>query len=106
MNRIFLKSGDIGIRLTDTLLKDGVPMDLTGATVKFIMKGRTGAAFVDDALFEESGQGPGEVAYEIGIGFPTTSGVYQQEWEVTLAGSVLTFPSDSYNEIQILDDLN
>jgi len=81
-------------------------MDLTGAVVKFLMRPRVGAVFLDDAIIGESDQGTGEVAYEVQSGFPTTAGIYRQEWEVRLGGAVLTFPSDGYNEIQILGDLN
>lgn len=49
----------------------------------------------------------GTVTYTAGVGFLTAIGDYSQEWQVTFPdASVLTFPSNGYNKIIILDDLN
>lgn len=101
-----IKAYDTKIRFVDTLTCNGVAADLTGWTVKFLLKAQTSTVFSDDATIEVAASG--SVSYEPGADFPTTPGLYQQEWEATetATGKVLTFPSDNYNKIRILPDLN
>lgn len=99
-----IKSQDTAVTFTDTLTLDGAAVNLTGATVLFLIANESlafsGAATVVNAA-------SGTVRYLPGAGFPTTPGLYQQEWEVTFAdASKLTFPSDRYNKVTILEDLN
>lgn len=100
-----MKSGDTSMAFTSTLLVDGVAVNLTGCSVLFLLKSLQGsetslAAVVISAV-------AGTVKYTIGNGFPTVTGKYRQEWQVTFPdNSVLTFPNGTYNEVEILADLN
>lgn len=102
-----IKAFDTAIDFTLTAELDGTAVDLTGATVKFLLKSTTagatafeGAATLDDAE-------NGVVIYSPSGQFPTTAGTYEQEWEVTQSdGTVLTFPLTYKNKVVIIEDLN
>jgi hypothetical protein len=102
---VSIKRNDTGVSFTDTLTVNGAAVDLTGATVLFLMRLRDGkTVFSQTATIVDAGAG--QVAYGPGA-LPTTPGLYEQEWQVTLAGgNILTFPSDGYNTVDVLDDLN
>lgn len=99
----YIKKNDTAYTFTDTLLVDGSAYDLTGASILFLM--RKGSETFSDTAAAVSPTA-GTVQYVLGAGFPTSVGKWRQEWQVTKAGKVLTFPSDSYNEISIIEDLN
>lgn len=102
-----IKSGDTALQFTDTLRVDGVASDITGATVLFLMKliGSPSTAYSLAATIVSAASGT--VKYVPGVGFPTAVGDYRQEWQVSyVEGTILTFPSDSYNIVKKLDDLN
>lgn len=105
MSSVTIKQSDTAISFTDTLLSNGVPYDLSGSDtlVKFLMKKKGGVTFEDYAEIVD--ELAGTVSYEPSSDFPTDPGVYRQEWEVQKDGEVLTFPSGSYNEIKLLEDL-
>ena len=99
-----IKSGDTAVVFTDTLLINDVAINLTGASVKFLLKDSavsfSAAAAIVSAVL-------GTVSYTPSAGFPTTAGQYFQEWEVTQSnGTILTFPNAGYNRLVIFDDLN
>lgn len=100
MTKTKIKRGDTKAVFTETL---GV--DLTGATVKFQMRGdgilvRQNASIVPPAT-------AGQVNYQLTASDVQIPGQYRQEWEVTFAdNSIQTFPVDDYNEVTIIDDLN
>lgn len=99
-----VKAYDTAVVFTGTLKTDDTPIDLTGATVKFLLK-RSGTEFGDTATIVSATSGT--VSYSPGPTFPKTPGRWQQEWEVTFSDdSILTFPSDGYNFVTILRDLN
>lgn len=101
-----IKAGDTGIEFTATLKRGGDAVDLTSATIKFLLRNRATAAAFSAAATIVSAES-GTVRYVPGAGFPTTPGTYSQEWEVTFPDtSVLTFPSAGYNTLVIDDDLN
>lgn len=107
MNAVKIKSNDTAIQFTGELKIDGVTADLTGASVRFLLKLKKSpyTAYSLTATIENASEG--SVSYTPATGFPTTVGEYRQEWQVTFAdSSILTFPSDSYNTVTILDDLN
>lgn len=91
------------------ILKDGdeVPIDLTGATVRFHMRTIGGATVKVDADAEVvSPTTAGIVQYDWGNGDTDTVGTYQAEFEVTLdGGAVETFPNNGYITIEITDDI-
>ena len=101
-----IKSQDTAITFSDTLRVDGTPVDLTGATVLFLMTTtERGSLFSAAATVVSAAEGT--VNYQPGGGFPTLPGAYLQEWEVTFTnGRRLTFPSAGYNQITIVADLN
>ena len=101
-----IKAYDTAITFTDTLTVNGVASDLTDAAVLFILKASDGTVFSDAASLA-SDPTTGGVSYQPGTGFPTAAGSYKQEWEVTyLDTTKLTFPSDGYNKVTIIEDLN
>lgn len=109
MADFYLKRGDnlsqIDAQLTDGL---GVPVNLFGATVRFIMRSfETGQViFINDAEITEPIAGM--VAYvwsENDDIIP--AGDYYAEWQVTKQGaSNQTFPTRGYHLVSILDDLD
>ena len=112
MSSVKIKSGDTAIEFTnptgEPLAIDGVTLDLTGATILFLLK-LTEPPYTAYSLTAAADGTPtgGNVVYAVGTGFPTAVGQYKQNWEVTLADSTIaTFPSGGYNLVQILDDLN
>lgn len=112
----YIKSGDTSPDLVTTLLDaDGAAVNLTGATVRFLMRPRgeteltvDGTAVIDDD--ETSGivsyqWAEADPLYDI-VGDTTTAGDYDAEFEVTFAdGSVQTFPNSRYLRIKILRQL-
>jgi hypothetical protein len=95
----------ISATLTDS---QGAPVDLTSATVKFIMSlspgGGTPTLNVAAILVSAPA---GAVRYDWAVGDTAASGSYVAEWEVTYSnGKKQTFPSVGYNTISIGDDLD
>jgi hypothetical protein len=106
MSVVTVKQRDTAQVFTDSLTQDGLALDLTDATVLFLLRHEdTGEEFSDDAVIEGDPQN-GDVSFGPGV-LPTTPGVWKQEWEVTLVDdTVLTFPNDGYNDVIIRPDLN
>jgi hypothetical protein len=104
MAAITLKQHDTKITFSDIPKVDGValtPTDLSGASVKFILKSTT-LAIVQPATIN----GDATFSYNPAPADVATAGDYQQEWEVTYpSGKILTFPNDSYNTVKIIVDL-
>ena len=104
MSTVNVKRNDDAIIFTDTLLKDGLAFDLTGSSVKFLLRNGT-------FTFEASGTIVGDptlgnVSAGPGLNLPDRLGDYKQEWEVTNgAGRKLTFPSADHNTVTIVQDL-
>ena len=100
-----IKAGDDAGTFSDALYLDSVAINLTGCSVLFLMRKDGGVVFSATATIVSAAAGT--VRYTIGTGFPTTPGKYKQEWQITQANSkILTVPSNGYNEVIILDDLN
>lgn len=102
-----VKRHDTAIEFNATLEKDGSPVDLTGATVTFHMKK---GATVYEAPATIVVPASGTVKFTV-FGatptFPTTTGEWEQEWQVVFADtSKLSFPSGSNNTVEIVADLN
>jgi len=101
-----IKSFDTAIVFSDTLTIDGVAADLSSTTVLFILKAADDTVF-SAAATVDADPTTGAVTYVPSAGFPTTAGSYKQEWEVTFLDTTkLTFPSDGYNKVTIIEDLN
>lgn len=99
MTKTKIKRGDTKTKFSETL---GV--DLTGATVKFVMKG-DGVLYSNSATI--TGASSGAVEYQLVATDVAIAGQYRQEWEVTYSdGKIQSFPVDDYNEVTIIGDLN
>lgn len=99
-----IKKGDLDPTYSGQLLVNGLPVDLTGRTVQFIMKDAAGvlkvnaAATITDAV-------NGRIEYRWVSGDTDTPGTYRVEWEVTTAGKRRTFPPRDYLYIEVVGDL-
>lgn len=109
ITEVTAKRGDIGVRFTDTLTTGDATFDFTGATAKFLLKPVTstgtlvqGTATLDNTTTP----GTATIHYDTDTDDLATAGDYYQEWEITKGGVVLTFPSEGYNLVHVLEDLN
>jgi len=102
-----VKRGDVGVVFSDRLTADGEPIVLTGADVLFVLRPKSGAteAFTGAAVVVD--ELDGKVTYATVAGDLDVPGFYRQEWEITFdTGDRYTVPSDGWNDVQIVDDLN
>lgn len=87
---------------------DGVAVNLTGSTVRFLMRGpvpgsstlkvNTGATIVDAPT--------GKVRYSWAAGDTDTQGLFEAEFEVTFGdGTRQTFPNDGFISVLVAEDL-
>lgn len=104
---LHVKRGDAGTKIRATLLdRDGSPVDLTGCSVRFIMRAPSAAGAKVDAPAAIEDAAAGTVAYTWAASDLDTPGTYHAEWQVTFgAGAVQTFPSDQYLIVKVLADL-
>lgn len=124
MGIAYCKRGDTAIQFTnprevaatattpaiehEPLMVRGSVVNLTGATIKFLLK-MLDSPYTQYSFDAEIDGDPedGDVLYTRGEGFPTTLGKYKQEWEITQSdGSLLTFPQQGHNILVIEEDLN
>lgn len=105
--RFNYKKGD-RLPLLDVILEntDESEVNLTGCTVKFIMKLLGGTTAKVDAAATVMSAADGEVRYSWGATDLDTVGIYRGEFEVTDSGGLKrTFPSTGYVAIVVSDDL-
>jgi len=101
-----VKRGDVGVIFADTLTEDDEAVNLTGATVTFILRLRGGTVPVTGTATIVDATG-GTVSYATVAGNLDVAGLYNQEWEVTYGnGDKFTYPSDTWNPVRIVGDLN
>ncbi len=100
-----IKRGDTGQVFSATLTRDGLPFNLTGYTVWFIMRNIDSEAVIK-RLATVVDAVAGDVEYSPELSDIAEVGVFQVEWEAEKAGWVLTFPSDSYEKLRIIADLD
>lgn len=90
-----VRPGDERPIITATLTDSaGQPVDLTGATVKLVIRGAT--VHFTRTEFTAVGAAAGAVSYEWGTdpGLPVIAGLYFSHWRVTYAfGDDETFPN-------------
>jgi hypothetical protein len=107
MSTFTLKRNDRGRSLSAQLLNgDGSVIDLTGSTVKFIMRlsGATTAKVNAAAVVVTAATG--SVRYDWAAADTDTEGNYLAEWEITLPSSLkLTVPNQSYDQVIVVADL-
>jgi len=100
-----VKADDTAVVFTAILTVDGVPVDLTGAEVLFLIESEAGQKI--QVLAEIVDPLAGSVQYQVTGLLQVLPGRYRQEWQVTFADSgVLTFPNGTYNRLEVLADLN
>lgn len=109
MPDFYLKRGDnlseIQVQLVDAM---NVPVNLFGATVKFIMRSFvTGQIqFANDAEIVHPAEGVVAYAWQL-ADTQTAAGDYFAEWQISKSGvAVQTFPTRGYHHISIQDDLD
>lgn len=102
-----LKEGDTSPAITSTLQDAaGDAVNLTGATVKFIMTAKGDSTPTVDAAATVVTPLAGVVSYSWLAADTDTAGKYEAEWEVTFSGGAKqTFPNSTYLEVVILRDL-
>lgn len=107
---IYAKKRDAGSFTPKTVLLDsaGNPVNLTGASVRFLMRSdEASTPKVAAAAAIVGAATNGEVRYTWVVNDLDTPGVYRAEWEVTYAGGAKeTFPADGYIPVVIRPDLD
>lgn len=83
---------------------NGAPVDLTGSTVKFVMRPQGSAAPKVNAAAVIVNAVAGLVRYDWALGDTNTSGLFLAEWHVTYADTTtLTAPNNSSIGITITE---
>jgi YD repeat-containing protein len=103
----YAKRNDTGPTWTDTI-KDvnGNAVNLTGATVKFVMRPQSAVAPTTNAAATIVTPASGTVSYTPTAQDTATAGIYMVEWHITAAGGGLTtYPTDGYLEASIEEDI-
>ena len=109
-----VKQGDTAPPFADTLLDNlGNPVNLTGATVRFVMRPqrrrlvKVAAAATVVQVGDGSDGSKGKVRYSQTSGDVDTPGLYDVEWEVTYSGGKIeTFPNGRHAVALITGDLD
>lgn len=100
------KRHDTAYPITATLGAAGSPVDLTGATVKILVKSNGSLRINAACAVLNQTTNLGQVTYTFLTNDVAVSGTYQVEFEVTFGdGSIATFPNSKYEQLQIMDDL-
>lgn len=105
MGKFYIKRNDTASSFQVTLLDaNGDAVDLTGATVKFIMSKGTTVKVSHSAIIVNATSG--QVRYDWETGDTDEGGFYRAEWEVTDSQNrIQTFPNPGYDEVVITQDL-
>lgn len=108
MTGYYIKRNDTKGMISCSLIEgDGSAADLSGASVKFMMRleGRPSPK-VNAAAVVLGDPSQGVVSYQWLEGDTDRAGDYEAEWQVTYAdGRVATFPSDGYIPVRITADV-
>lgn len=100
-----IKQGDRLPLLNATLVdSDGAAVNLTGASVRFLMRNEAGTVVVNQAATVVSAAS-GTVRYSWGATDTATAGVYNAEFEVTVDSLKRTFPTQGYLRVTVWDDV-
>lgn len=107
MATVTIKQHDTARMLEDVLKLNGVPIDLTGATVRLALRNSLDASssLKPDASIVAPAT-DGKVRFSFDTDMVSTPGTFFFEWEVQfLNGDILTVPDDSFHTLQILADI-
>jgi hypothetical protein len=101
---IYLKKNDTRDNIKATLSNESGPVDLTGASVRFLMSKR-GVNKVDRQVqIQDAANGIVWMVFEQGD--TDEQGLFQAEFEVTFPDArIETFPNDGFILINIINDL-
>lgn len=103
MATIYIKQHDTKGKFVDVLTVNGTVVDLTACVVSFLMK-KSGFAIKQPAVVTDAAGAA--VEYQPTPDDVANAGKFQQEWEVIFPdGEILTFPNNTWNEVNILKDL-
>lgn len=105
MATVYVKRNDHSRDITDTLKKNGVAIDVTGATVLFKMRNQETGVPTSKAGAVVSGP-DGTVKVTLTSTETGSCGVFDVEWEVTFAGgAVLSVPDNGFHTLEVVEDL-
>jgi hypothetical protein len=104
----FIKQNDT-VAAIQRDLKDafGVPVNVTGATVKFSMRVKPkGSVKINAAAATVVDGGAGRVKYTFTASDTDTADTYESEFQVTYSdGGIQSFPNDGHIDVVIEDDI-
>lgn len=103
-----IKQGDVLPIFTDTLTySDGTPVNLTGATVKFVMRALTSNTLTTNAPATVVNPGGGQVSYSPTVADTATPGQYMGNWLVYFAGYTgpQTWPTTGYLWVDVEENI-
>lgn len=101
-----IKKNDRAPSISATFTSGGSPVDLSGATVKFLMAPSVGGTPKVNASATIVSATEGQVRYDWASGNTDTVGLFYAEWEVTYSNGVKqTFPNDNYLHIVVMSEL-
>ena len=102
-----LKRYDTGPAITATLLDvNGSVINLTGASVNFVMRPMTALAPTTNLAATIVSPSAGTVSYTPTSTDTGIAGIYQAEFHITTSGGQkLTYPTDGYLEVSVEEDL-
>lgn len=102
----YIKQGDSTPALEVILRdEDGVPVNLTGATVEFHMETLAGAIVINRAA-SVTDPTLGRVSVIWQAGDTANEGTYNAEFEVTFnSGAVQTFPNDRHMTVEVFEQI-
>ena len=103
----YWKQGDTAPAIAEQLFSGtGGVVDLTSASVKFMMWGPGDAAVKVNAAATITDAPTGKVAYTPTSANTDTPGDYLVEWQVTFAGGAIeTFPNSDWQKVRVKDDI-
>jgi transcriptional/translational regulatory protein YebC/TACO1 len=101
---ITIKRNDTRDAIKATLSNESGPVNLTGATVRFLMSRRGSIKVNRQAQIQDTVAGIVWMVFEQGD--TDEQGLFQAEFEVSFSdGRIETFPSDGFILIDIINDL-
>jgi len=101
-----IKQGDTGPDIEATLSNADGAENLSGASVKCIIRPTSGGAAIVDAAASIVEAASGTVKYVLQEGDTDDAGDYLVEWEVTFSGGTIqTYPNDGYQTLLITREL-
>jgi len=103
----YWKQGDTAPAIAEQFFDGtGTAVNLTGATVKFMMWGQGDTAVKVNATATITDATLGKVSYTPNSTDTNTKGIYLVEWQVTFGGGAIeTFPNSDWQKVLIKADI-